>query len=107
EHPARAGHGVVLLAAALHRLEDEAPDRLGIAARRLLHLPEARGVDVERLDVDDDLGLVSDVVARVEPLRGLRQGALRGEDTMGTERITGEALHVGCLARPKPRWTWG
>ena len=57
--------------------------------RALLHLPEAGGVDVQRLDRDEDLVVVEAGGIVVEAPRGLRQGAGRIEDAVGTVAISG------------------
>ncbi len=67
----------MLLPSASYRVQHEARDTVRIAGGRLLHLAEARRVDVERLDVDRDFGLVEARRVRIQPLGRLRQRAGR------------------------------
>jgi len=83
EHAARAGDGVVLLAATVDGVENHAGDRGGVARAGDLHLVKAGGVDVEGLDVDGDLGLVEDVVRSHRAARRAGAGHRSDEDAGG------------------------
>ncbi len=87
QHTARAGDRVVLLAPARHRLEDEPRHAVRAAAGGLLHLAEARGVDVQRLHIDDDLGLEVARGVGVQPLCRLRHRPRWIEHAVRAQRI--------------------
>ena len=86
QHPARTRHRIVLLAPRADGLFDHTSDSLVATARRL-HLDEARGVDVERLDGEEHLALEEARKVVVDPLRRLRERALRIERAVGAPRI--------------------
>ena len=74
EHAARAGLGVLHLAAAADDVEHLGADRVAVAVVLALELAERRRVEVEPLDADPDL-VGPQLAAGVEPDRGLRQHA--------------------------------
>jgi hypothetical protein len=94
EHPAGAGDGVLHLPALADDGEDLRPDLLDVSSRLLLELREARGIDVQVLDVDEDLVVLDLREVVVELLGGLREHALRLEDAVRAVL----AGHVGYLS---------
>ena len=75
EHPTRPRNRIVHLAPVAHDRRDEAREHSRLLLRLLPKLPEARGVDVEVLHVDEQL-VVAEGHRRIEDLRLLRQDAL-------------------------------